>query len=111
MKELNEEILRKCAKGLMFDMTDEQYDLIFKEFDVTLEQTLIGDRVDGYEGCKGIGDKTARKILGEIGENPIYVMWQSVIDAYKSKGYTEEDALRNAKDVVDNQIRLPKVVQ
>lgn len=60
-------------------------------------QTLIGDRVDGYEGCKGIGDKTARKILGEIGENPIYVMWQSVIDAYKSKGYTEEDALRNAR--------------
>jgi DNA polymerase-1 len=60
-------------------------------------QTLIGDKVDGYEGCKGIGDKTARKILGEIGENPIYVMWQSVIDAYKSKGYTEEDALRNAR--------------
>ena len=60
-------------------------------------QTLIGDRVDGYEGCKGIGDKTARKILGEIGENPIYVMWQSVVDAYKSKGYTEEDALRNAR--------------
>lgn len=60
-------------------------------------QTLIGDRVDGYEGCKGIGDKTARKILGEIGENPIYVMWQSVIDAYKSKGYTEEDALLNAR--------------
>ena len=24
-------------------------------------------------------------------------MWQSVIDAYKSKGYTEEDALRNAR--------------
>lgn len=60
-------------------------------------QTLIGDKVDGYDGCKGIGDKTARKILGEIGENPIYVMWQSVIDAYKSKGYTEEDALRNAR--------------
>ena len=60
-------------------------------------QTLIGDKVDGYEGCKGIGDKTARKILGEIGENPIYVMWQSVVDAYKSKGYTEEDALRNAR--------------
>ena len=60
-------------------------------------QTLIGDKVDGYEGCKGIGDKTARKILGEIGEYPIYVMWQSVIDTYKSKGYTEEDALLNAR--------------
>ena len=60
-------------------------------------QTLIGDKVDGYDGCKGIGDKTARKILGEIGEQPLYVMWQSVIDTYKSKGYTEEDALRNAR--------------
>ena len=60
-------------------------------------QTLIGDKVDGYEGCKGIGDKTARKILGDIGENSIYVMWRSVVDAYKSKGYTEEDALRNAR--------------
>ena len=60
-------------------------------------QTLIGDTVDGYYGCKGIGEKRAKKILGEIGEYPIYVMWQSVIDAYKSKGYTEEDALLNAR--------------
>lgn len=60
-------------------------------------QTLIGDRVDGYEGCKGIGDKTARKILGEIGKQPLHIMWQSVVKTYKDKGYTEEDALRNAR--------------
>lgn len=60
-------------------------------------QTLIGDRVDGYSGCPNIGDKRARKILGKIGENPIYVMWQSVIDAYKANGLTEEDALLNAR--------------
>lgn len=60
-------------------------------------QTLIGDRVDGYEGCKGIGDKTARKILGEAGEKTLAEMWQIVIETYKSKGFSEEDALKNAR--------------
>ena len=60
-------------------------------------QTLIGDKVDGYEGCKGIGDKTARKLLGEIGEKPIEELWKIVLDTYLTHGYTEEDALRNAR--------------
>lgn len=60
-------------------------------------QTLIGDKVDGYEGCKGIGDVTARKILGEIGEKTIEEMWKLVKNSFKEKGYTEEDALRNAR--------------
>lgn len=60
-------------------------------------QTLIGDKTDGYEGCKGIGDKTARKILGEVGEKDLKTMWKEVVDTYISKGYTEEDALLNAR--------------
>lgn len=60
-------------------------------------QTLIGDKVDGYEGCKGIGDKTARKILGEIGEKTLEEMWNLVKKTFKEKGFTEEDALRNAR--------------
>ena len=60
-------------------------------------QTLIGDKVDGYEGCKGVGDKTARKILGEIGEKSLIDMWQTVKETYTTKGYTEADALLNAR--------------
>jgi DNA polymerase-1 len=60
-------------------------------------QTLIGDKVDGYDGCKGIGDKTARKLLGEIGEKTLEEMWKIVVEAYEKAGYTEEDALRNAR--------------
>lgn len=60
-------------------------------------QTLIGDKVDGYEGCKGIGDKTARKLLGNIGEKPIKELWKIVLDTYLTHGYTEEDALRSAR--------------
>ena len=60
-------------------------------------QTLIGDRVDGYEGCKGIGDKTARKLLGEVGEKSYQEMWDIVKKTYEKMGFTEEDALRNAR--------------
>lgn len=60
-------------------------------------QTLIGDKVDGYEGCKGIGDKTARKILGEAGEHPLEEMWSDVKAVYIKAGFTEDDALLNAR--------------
>ena len=60
-------------------------------------QTLIGDKVDGYEGCKGIGDKTARKILGEIGEKSLEEMWDLVQKTFEEKGYSQEDALKNAR--------------
>ena len=60
-------------------------------------QTLIGDRVDGYTGCKGIGDKTAKKQLGEIGEKSCREMWEIVKKSYIQSGATEEDALLNAR--------------
>lgn len=60
-------------------------------------QTLIGDTVDGYYGCKGIGDKTARKILGNIGEKPLTEMWDLVKKSFEKCGMTEEDALLNAR--------------
>lgn len=60
-------------------------------------QTLIGDRTDGYEGCKGIGDKTARKILGEVGEHSCKKMWELVKFSFEKVGLTEADALLNAR--------------
>ena len=60
-------------------------------------QTLIGDKVDGYDGCRGVGEKTARKLLGEIGEKTLTEMWAIVKDTYIKAGFTEEDALLNAR--------------
>ena len=60
-------------------------------------QTLIGDKVDGYDGCKGVGDKTAKKLLGEIGEKSLEEMWEIVKTTYEKAGFTEEDALLNAR--------------
>lgn len=60
-------------------------------------QTLTGDSTDGYSGCRGVGDKTARKILGEPGTYSLQKMWELVKNTYQKMGQTEEDALLNAR--------------
>jgi DNA polymerase-1 len=56
-----------------------------------LYQTLIGDPVDGYSGCPGIGEKTAEKILADG------ATWETVVETFKKKGLTEADALLQAR--------------
>lgn len=56
-----------------------------------LYQTLIGDSVDNYKGCPGIGPKKAVKALDED------CSWENVISIFATKGLTEEDALLQAR--------------
>ena len=58
------------------------------------KQALMGDRVDGYDGCPGIGPKRADKILGdcEPGEE-----WEAIVAAYEKAGLNESVALANAR--------------
>lgn len=58
-------------------------------------QTMVGDPVDGYLGCRGIGEKSeyAQEILFADREN----LWDIVLEAYASKGRTEADALLQAR--------------
>lgn len=57
-----------------------------------LRQTLTGDATDGYSGLKGVGPKTADKLLDKHGWN-----WESVVEIYEKKGQTEEEALLTAR--------------
>jgi len=54
-------------------------------------QTLTGDPTDGYSGCKGVGAKTAQKILGN---RPA---WSSVEQAFIKAGMTKQEALTQAR--------------
>jgi DNA polymerase-1 len=56
-------------------------------------QTLTGDMTDGIPGLKGVGPKTAERILGDIDPLDIATSWAAVVEAYESKGETEADAL------------------
>ena len=79
----------------------EQYDYLRKQFfDISEEeaaynhlvQALSGDPTDGYAGLKGFGPKTSQKLLDKK-----EATWETVKNAYILKGYTEDEALLNAR--------------
>ena len=74
-------------------LRDELITLSEEEADKNhLIQTLMGDATDGYQGIKGVGPKTAVKLLDKHGWN-----WEAVVKIYESKDMTEEDALLTAR--------------
>ena len=60
-------------------------------------QVLMGDSVDGYSGLPSVGIKTAEKILGDKTTVPLRILWGKVVEAYEKKGYTEKEALQQAR--------------
>ncbi len=98
MKEVNKETLKTAANKLMFDMSDEQYDNLLNEFDVILKQMeLIGD-------IEGVDDATPMTF-------PFDVTSTFLREDEATAPEDRDVVLRNAKDVVDGQIRLPRVVK
>ena len=98
MKNVNKETLKTAANKLMFDMSEEQYDNLLNEFDIIISQmNLIGD----IEGVDEVEPMTF----------PFDVTTAFLREDVSSKPLSREEALRNAKDVVDGQIRLPRVVK
>ena len=57
-------------------------------------QTLVGDSTDGYKGCPGVGKVKAGRMLTGLKQ---VEMWEAVVEAYKRKNKTEEDALQQAR--------------
>lgn len=67
-------------------------------------QTLVGDAVDGYAGCPGMGPVGARKLLdkitaipGEVCGSEVGEVWDAIVGAFEKKGLTYEDALQQAQ--------------
>lgn len=60
-------------------------------------QTLTGDKVDGYDGIEGVGIKTAEKLIQKYTNVPLLDLWKIVKKIYVEKGYTEAEALQQAR--------------
>lgn len=62
-------------------------------------QMLTGDTVDGYKGIPGVGPKKAAAILTAPNSEAYgaWSCWQAVLAAYEARGYTEADALAQAR--------------
>ena len=82
----------KQIPGILYNLT-ETFTITEQEgWKWFLIQTLAGDSTDGYSGAPGFGIKTSAKFFADNGYT-----WNSVVKAFKQKGLTEEDALRNAR--------------
>lgn len=60
-------------------------------------QVLTGDKVDGYDGIDGVGIKTAEKLIQKYTNVSLLDLWKIVKGIYKDKGYTEKEALQQAR--------------
>lgn len=84
--------LKTIPTRLYRPMADEHLTVSEQDADsFFLTQVLTGDVTDGYAGLKGVGIKTAEKILGS---RPT---WSAVEQAYLKAGLTREDAIQQAR--------------
>lgn len=98
MKTVTKEVLKSTANKLMFDMSDEQYDNLVKEFDIILKQMNLIGEIEGVD--------TAEPMTF-----PFEVTNDYLREDVATAPETKDKVLRNAADVVDGQVRLPKVVK
>ncbi len=97
MKPIDKKTLKSIANKLMFDMEDSQYDTLLEEFSTIIEQMqLIGE-------IEGVDDATPMTFPYEVYAS---LLREDVVE----QPLDRDEALKNASDVVDGQIRLPKVV-
>ena len=60
-----------------------------------MHQTLTGDVTDNYKELKGVGAKTAEKILN--GLTTAQDMWKAVVLAYEKANLSSKDVLLQAR--------------
>ena len=97
MKKVTKEVLQEAANKLMFDMSDEQYETLLEEFDTINKQMELISRIPGVDETKPMTfpfEITNPFLREDVPETPL----------------DRDEALKNAKDVVDGKISLPKVV-
>lgn len=97
MKEVNASVLQEAANKLMFSLNDNEINRLMKEFKTIIKQMDLIGKIDGVDNAEPM-------------TFPFDVTNNALREDCATKPLVREEALKNAKDVVDGQIRLPKVV-
>ena len=91
------EELRELANRLMFDMQEEEYKTLQDEFEVILSQMEVIGKIEGTDDVLPLTFPFIQETCGLREDEPGEVL-------------TVEEVLRNASDVLDNQVRVKKVI-
>ena len=95
---ITKEKLKNYASKLMFDMKDEEYETLLKEFDIILKQMdLIGD----IDNISDVEPMTFPFELEDV----------ELRNDFDSRNIEIEDALSNTGNKKGREIRVPKVVE
>ena len=97
MREINLDLLKQCANNLMFEMKDEEYQTLLNEFDVLLKQMSLIGMINGIDDAQPM-------------TFPFDCANSYLREDVEEETLSKDDVLFNAKEVVDGQIKLPKVV-
>ena len=95
---IEKEKLREYAKKLMFDMEDIEYETLQKEFDVILKQM---DLIEQIDDIKDVEPMTYPFILDDV----------CLRDDIVNNELEVNEFLVNVKEVENNQVIVPKVVE
>ena len=97
MKQIDEAVLKDASHRLLFDISDEEMKLLLNEFDILVKQ---------FELLKDIEKVNEVKPM----TFPYEIFNDYLREDVPCDVLTKEEALKNAKNVKDGQIKLPKVV-
>ncbi len=97
MKKVDKEVLKDASLRLMFTMDDSEYDVLLDEFDTITKQLELMGKVEGID--------TVTPMTFPFDVSVTYIREDEACTPLK-----KEDALKNAKNIKDGQIKLPKVV-
>ncbi len=98
MKTITMDVLKDAANRLLFTLSDEEYETLFGEF-MTLQKQM--EKIGKIEGLDEYEPMTF----------PFDCSTYYLREDEPSAPLTQEEALENAGNVKDGQIKLPKVVQ
>ncbi len=95
---IEKEKLKKYAKLLMFDMDEEEYSTLQEEFDIILKQMDLISNIPDIENVKPMTFPFINKDAK---------LREDVVKDYLTTG----EVLANTKHQVDDQVKIPKVVE
>ena len=94
---VTKEDLKKYAGLLMFDMKEEEYDTLLKEFAITEKHMALIGEIDGIEDVEPM-------------TFPYVIYHASLREDINKPCLTTEEVLKNTKDKKADQVKVPKVV-
>lgn len=97
MIKVTEDVINTCAENLLFDLNPGQADLIYSEFDTVLKQ------IDFLKSIPGVDESEPMTF-------PYREHQKFLRDDKPSRPLKPDQALKNSRTKLGNNVKLPKVV-